>query len=361
MKLRASADFSYGNTRLHARHGRLLHGADYERLIGEDVDGLLGALEATHYAAEVGQAERADALWRLHEAIRIHLGRAMEEMRSFYAGRARELVDLLLSPFDIRNVVTVLRAKAGTQRPAEAARVALAPVGWLVDPLAREILGRREFASAVDLLARSTPDGEQAQALRAAFVEYERTEDLAALERAVVADHAGRTTAMLADAGRDGRTLLGHMRRAIDERNLLAALRLRDATAAGAARPSGDTLLPGGSIAPARFEAALRAPAPVAVAGTLGRAGGETWRPPLARWAATGDLTALERELERRRVADTTALFTRGDPLTIDVPLAFVAAQRTEARNLRLLGEASARGIHSDVVRRELDWPELRP
>ena len=43
------------------------------------------------------------------------------------------------------------------------------------------------------------------------------------------------------------------------------------------------------------------------------------------------------------------------------MPLAFVAAKRTEARNLRLLGEASARGIHSDVVRRELLWPEVRP
>ena len=107
------------------------------------------------------------------------------------------------------------------------------------------------------------------------------------------------------------------MRRAIDERNLLAALRLRDALASGAAPPAEDTLLPGGSIAPARFEAAVRAPVPASVAGTLGRIDGETWRPPLARWAATGDLSALERELERRRIADTTMLFTRGDPLTI--------------------------------------------
>jgi hypothetical protein len=60
-------------------------------------------------------------------------------------------------------------------------------------------------------------------------------------------------------------------------------------------------------------------------------------------------------------MADNAALFDRGDPLTLDVPLAFMAAQRTEARNLRLLGEASARGIHTDVVWRELVWPEPRP
>ena len=289
------------------------------------------------------------------------MGRTLEEMRAFYAERARELVDLLLSRFDIQNIVSVLRAKAGAEQTAEGAPVALAAVGWLVEPLAGELLRQRELAGAVDLLARSTPDRDQAHVLRAAFSEYERTEDLAALERAVVADHAARSSATLAAAGRPASTLLRFTRREIDERNLLAALRLRDALAGGAAAaPPEDTLLPGGSAPPAAFEAAVHAPAPTAVAGALARVGGEAWRAPLARWAATGDLTALERELERRRIADAAALFASGDPLAIDVPLAFTAAKLAEARNLRLLGEAAVRGIPSDVVRRELLWPGVR-
>ena len=52
------ADLSYGNTRLRARRGDLLRDADYERLLGEDVDGLLGALEGTPYAPDV-EAARA--------------------------------------------------------------------------------------------------------------------------------------------------------------------------------------------------------------------------------------------------------------------------------------------------------------
>jgi hypothetical protein len=138
-------------------------------------------------------------------------------------------------------------------------------------------------------------------------------------------------------------------------------LRLRDALAGGAAAtPPKDTLLPGGSAPPAAFEAALHAPAPTAVAGALKRVGGEAWRVPLARWAATGDLTELERDLERRRIADAAALLSSGDPLTIDVPLAFTAAKLAEAKNLRLMGEAGARGISSDVVRREMLWPGVR-
>jgi V/A-type H+/Na+-transporting ATPase subunit C len=274
VRILAGADFSYGNTRLRARRGALLRGADYERLIGEDVDGLLGALERTPYAQDAEAAQRHDGLWRLHEAIRTHLGRSLEEMRAFYAERVRELVDLLLSRFDLQNVVSVLRAKAGTQHPADGALVAIASVGWLVEPLASEILRQRELAGAVNLLARSTPDREQAHTLQAAFSEYERTENLAELERAVVADHAARAVATLDTAGRDGRTLLEFVRRAIDERNLLAALRLRDALASGAAaEPQRDTLLPGGSIAPAAFAAAGLIAAPAAVAGALGRVG----------------------------------------------------------------------------------------
>jgi V/A-type H+/Na+-transporting ATPase subunit C len=348
------ADFAYGNTRLHARRGDLLRDADYERLLGQDADGILTALAATPYARDAEQA-RGDAYRRLHETIRLHLGRTLEEMRAFYADRARRLVDQLLARFDVHNVVTVLRAHASRRRRAEEAMGALFPVGWLTGPLAHEALAERELAGAVDLLIRRIPDREHAEALRAAYREYERTTDLPAFEHAVVADHAARADAALAAAGPEGRTLLRFARRAIDERNLLLALRLRDAP--GEPSPA-HALLAGGSVPPAAFDPALHAPAPGAAAAELGALTGGTWRPLLQGWAAGGDLPALERALERRPIADAAALFAGGDPLGIDVPIAFTAAKRLEARNLRLLAEAGARGLHPDTVRRELIWPQ---
>ena len=356
------SDFAYGNTRLHARRAALLDAADYEQLLGEDIDALLAVLERTPYAPDAELARDTTGLRRLHKTIRAHLGRSLEEMRGFYADRARELVDLMLAHFDVENVVLMLRAGAGTQRAADEALGALLPVGWLVEPLAREILRGPELAGAIDLLARRTPDTEQTGALRAALSEYERTGNLAALEQTVLSGHAAHVTTTLASAGPDARTLLRFARRAIDERNLLIALRLRDARTAGSAvdvTPE-RTLLPGGSVAVGRFAAAVRAPAPTAVIASLPRSADSGWQAPLERWAASGDLTGLERDLERRRIADAAALFRVGDPLTLDVPIAFTAVKQTEARNLRLLGEASARGIHPEVVRRELLWPEAR-
>jgi V/A-type H+/Na+-transporting ATPase subunit C len=356
------SDFVYGNTRLHARRAALLDAADYEHLLGEDIDALLAALERTPYAPDVELARDQTGLRRLHEAIRAHLGRSLDEMRGFYADRARELVDLMLSRFDVENVVLVLRAQAGMQRPADEALGSLLPVGWLVEPLASEILRGPELAGAVDLIIRRMPDTEETGALRAALGEYERTGNPAVLEQAVLAAHAARVTATLASAGPDARTLLRFARRAIDERNLLVALRLRDARTSEAAvdaTPEG-ALLPGGSVAVVRFAVAVRAAAPAAVISSLPRIADSGWQASLERWAASGDLTTLERELERRRIADAAALFLMGDPLTLDVPIAFTTAKQTEARNLRLLGEASVRGIHPEVVRRELLWPEVR-
>jgi vacuolar-type H+-ATPase subunit C/Vma6 len=81
------------------------------------------------------------------------------------------------------------------------------------------------------------------------------------------------------------------------------------------------------------------------------------WQRWSERWITTADLNALQRAFERQALADATALFVTGDPLGIDVPLAFTTATQVEARNLRLLGEAAVRGIAAEVVRAELVWP----
>jgi V/A-type H+-transporting ATPase subunit C len=356
------AEFEYGNTRLRARKGDLLNTAAYERLLGKDIDGLLGALADTPYTPPAETAGQAGGLQRLHLAIRSRLADSLEQMRSFYSGHARTLVDALLSRFDIQNVIAVVRARAHPQTPDDDARAALVPVGWLVEPLVTEILRPRELAGVVDLLAQRAPDHELSGVLGTAFAEYERTGELAALERQVLAYHAARLAGRLAAAGKDGAALLRFGQREIDERNLVDALRLRDAIASGAQGtvPAADIALAGGTIRPAALAMLVSAATPAAVVAAVGRLAGGIWRAPLEQWMATGDLNALQRRLERTTIADATALFVTGDPLAIDIPLAFTTAIGVEARNLRLLGEAAARGISPEVVRAELIWPRER-
>lgn len=360
MRRRARADFAYGNARLRSRKRDLLSVEDLTRLVGKDVEGLLAALDATPYRSDVQLAlTRHHGSRRMHEAIRLHLARSLEQMRGFYDGCARELVDLLLSRFDVQNVLAVLRAQLGSARCGEQAMLAVVPMGWLSDPVAREILRQQEPARAVTLLCRWSPDPGQAAALRTGYDEYERSHDLAALDRSILADHYARLAAALERTGRDGQTLRRFVRETVDDTNLLTALRLRGALERGevAQLALDGHLMPGGSVTAAQLASAALGPASASdLAGLEGR----RWQGPLDRWATTGDVPSLELQLEQARASGATRLLSHGDPLSIDVPLAFSVALESEARQLRLLTEAAVRGTEPDHVRHALFQPVSR-
>jgi V/A-type H+-transporting ATPase subunit C len=355
------ADFAYGNARLRARKAGLIGRGAYEEMIGKDMDGILGALSRTPLAPEVESAitRFGDDARRLHEAVRLHLARTLEEMRSFYAGRARECVELLLSRWDLHNVLTLIRGEA-TAPHTEEALAHVFPMGAMNDAYAREIARQNEFAAAVGLMIRwRLPDPQTASSLRAAWPDYERTEDLAALEQAVTAAWAERTSEALDGLGREGEPLRRLFERETDEKNLLVALRLREALARGETDrlpilKGHGVYLPGGSIKLSRLDEAIRLPDDERVAATLAGAGPAAWREPLERWARGGRLPDLQYDLEARRLRDAVALFVKGDPLSVDVPIAYASAKETEARNLRLIAEGASRGIAPGRVRERL-------
>ncbi len=358
-------DFDYGNTRLRVRRASLLDRPDYEAMLGTDVDGILGALSSTPYDPDVEAAiTRHRGARRVHEAARQHLARTLEEMRSFYGGRARELVDLLLSRWDLHNVLTLLRGVATTPGTEEALAYVF-PMGALNDALAREVARQNELAAAVQLLVRwRLPDPDTARTLEHAWPEYERTGDFAALEHAVTVGWIRRIA--LEDAGPDGKPLRRFFDREIGERNLLVALRLREALARGEIDrlPVLEDLgvyLPGGIARVDRLDAAIRLPAANRVAAALADAGPGAWRAPMERWAREGSLTGLQHELEARRLRDAVALFSRGNPLGMDVPIAYAVAKQTEARNLRLVAEGAVRNLAPERVRERMVFTGREP
>ena len=353
------ADFAYGNARLRARRSKMLSREDYEALMGRDVDAVLGALSGTPYGPEVEAAlTRHHGAQRLHEAVRRHLARSLEEMRSFYEGPARKLVDVLLSRWDLHNTLTLMRGEV-TAPQTEEALAHVYPIGAWLDARAREIARQNEFTAAVQLLVRwKLPDPQTARGLRDAWPEYERTGDFPALEHAVTANWTARTAGALKGAGGDGAALRRFFERETDEKNLLLALRLRDALRRGEtdrlpALEGYGVYLPGGSVEIGRFDGAMRLPDAADVTVALA-AGHEHWRRPLERWAASGNLAGLQHELESRRTGDAAGLFAAGDPLGVDLPVAYAVAKEAEARNLRLIGEGASRGLDSGTVRARL-------
>jgi V/A-type H+/Na+-transporting ATPase subunit C len=362
--LSSAADFAYGNARLRARKGELLGTEEYEALLGRDVDVVLEVLAGTvAYHAEIEAALAvADGKPALHTALGRHLARTLGEMRAFYDGRTQELVDVLLSRFDLHNLFVLLRGRV-RGRPAEQVLANVVPLGALGGAAGQEIARQQELARAVDLLISwRLPDPAGARAVADAWPEYERTEDLAALEHFLTARHARRLDETLRAAGPDADSLRELVARERDAVNVLVVLRLRfalqlDELTDLPPAPRAGRFLVGGRISEDALEDALRRPTrSEAVATLVDAARRDDWRAPLQRIASGGDLPALQRELEARRVRWAVGLFLRGDPLSFDVPIAFTVAKENEVRNLRLLGEGAA-GDLSAALRAQLIVP----
>ena len=363
--LAPSADFVYGNTRLRARKGELFGVGEYDALLDRDLEETFAALAGTAYRTEI-EAVLAVAVAdkrALHEVLRRHLARSLGELRVFYDGSARELVDLLLSRFDLHNLLALLRGRARGE-PPEQVLANVFPLGVLDDAAAQEIARQPDLGRAVDLLVSwRLPDPDVVRALADAWPEYERTEDLSALEHALTSRYALRVEQALRAAGPNAEPLRALVARERDAVNVLIVLRLRfalqlDELTELPPAPSAGRFLAGGGISSHALETALRQPTRAeSVTKLIDAARREDWRVPLQRIAAGGDLPTLQREFETRRVRWAVALFLRGDPLGLDVPIAFSVAQENEVRNLRLLAEATTGRPAAAALRAQLIVP----
>jgi V/A-type H+-transporting ATPase subunit C len=362
--LSPSADFVFGNTRLRARKAALLESDTYETLIGRDPEGLLEALADTTYHPEVEAARVGPVGERvLDEVLRQHFARLLKEMRSFYEGRARELVDLLLARFDLHNLLVLLRGLARGHTP-ELMVSCVVPLGRLGDGAAREIASQPQFVAAIDrLVSWRLPDPVTARALASAWPGFERTEDLAALEHAVAAAHSRNLQRAVLRAGSSANPLRELLGREADAANTLIVLRLRSALEREELTslpppPEAGRWLAGGAINERVLESVLRLPARVDAATALAAgARGWSWGSPLERFAANGELVPLQRALEADRVRWANALFLRGEQFGIDIPIAYTVSLENETRNLRYVAEAAAIGLPAESVRPQLLLP----
>ena len=313
----ARPDFDYGNARLRVRKAALLDRADYGQLLDNDLQGALGAIAGGPYGSDLEAVrERFSGLRALHEAVRRHLARALEDMRALYADSARTLVDLLLSKWDLQNLLTLLRGRAAAA-PVDETLASLVPIGALDEPAAAEAAGQSDAGRAAELLVtRRLPTPDLARALARAWPAYVRTEDLANLEHALVIDHIAYVRARVAGFGDAGEPLARELEREVEARDILTALR------------------------PA--QSSRRREAVAALAGSVRDEG---LRRILRSWSPSEGLAALQDRFEHRCAGASLQLFASDDPLGVAIPIAFAAAKEAEARNLRLIGEGLACGI----------------
>jgi len=339
------AGVEYGNTRLRAQRSRLLDGDDYGRLTAVGtLDRMLGTLATTDYAPDVAAAlPRQRGLRRLDTAVGRHLARSLRAMHGYYDSPTRDLVGLLLSRWDLQNLLAVVRGRAAHRNPEEIT-AATVPAGRIDAAQLAELARRPNLRETIDLMmAWGVPSPGTARRLLAAWPDYERSGDPVVLEHALIGSFGEHLDEMLGAATGGLATVL---RAEVDEANLLTAVRLR------MARRTGEDLdvatatwfSPGGRIRSPLLETLVWEDDPVVLMDALERA------PLLPGWLEALRISLegparLADEFEMATTRHAVGLFARGDPLSTDVPVAFTKAKEHEARNLRWIGRGLVHGF----------------
>lgn len=355
--------YDYGNTRLRAMRSRLLTAADYHNLLAKaTIEEVITALTETSYKDDIELAlTRLVGASCVLEAVRANLTRTLRQLRDFFEGEPRLLVDLLLRRWDRHNLLTILRGQSQELAP-ETVLAAVVPVGLLDEVSLRELARQPGLRAVIELM--STWQLPYARELRRVQPRIGTLPDLDQFELALNRAHYASLQEQLHQGNGNKAIVLEQFQIEIDLANLLTGLRLarrpdlvpvvQQRYEAGDVRPL--FIEPGGNLPVQRLVELI------SQAGNLegfvhglnstryGAALAAGWQ---RYQGGEGRLAVFERELERWQAHQFAAMFTR-NPLSIAIPIGYIGCKTGEVVNLRLIAQAVALGLKRDDVRQEL-------
>lgn len=352
-------DYGYSNARIRAMKAALLDRRAYETLLGAaSVEALIEALARTAYREDIEAAlVKVAGVRCVAEGLRRNVVRTVGAIPSFFDGRPRELVRLLVSRWDLSNLIAILRGQARGVS-AEEMFQALVPAGELREAELRELVKRPTIRATAELMLtwRLPYAGALASALRLA------DGDLAAVETALHRIRFGEALASL--GSKDNDLLVREMLETeIDVENISLLLRLAgigDRRAALRARYGaagiGALLVEGGSLPPRLLAQLGEAPDAEAMVRLLqGTSYGAAMQNRLEPYRQGGYTGVLERGLEEVLVLKGIRMFHR-DPLTIAIAIGYLWAKSNEVANVRLIAQGKTLSWRSDMIREEMIW-----
>ncbi|MCX7670187.1 MAG: V-type ATPase subunit [Anaerolineae bacterium] len=355
--------YGYGNARLRAMRSRLLTVADYNDLLAKRrIEDVIARLRETPYKEDIEVALiHAAGVRCIFEALSANLARTLRQMRTFFEGEPRRLIEILLRRWDRHNLLTLLRGIRQAV-PPEMMLSALVPVGQLDEVALRELARQPDLRAMLDLMvAWHLP---YAHALREVRGYGGMPPELDQLELALNRFHYAAIYEALG-TGNGNRTLvLEQFQTEADLTNLSVALRLaqrpelvpviRQRLHAADVRPL--LIEPAGHLSAARLAELVAAGGGVEgiVAGLSATRYGPALEAGYRRYrAGEGGLAALERELERWQAGRSAALF-HGDPLGIGIAIGYMDCKEVEVANLRLIAQAVFLDMPREPVQRDL-------
>jgi V/A-type H+-transporting ATPase subunit C len=353
------AGFDYGNARLRAMKSRLLSSLELEKLADAgNLQALIAELSKTSYREAVEAAlARVSGLECIAAALHGDLDSTIKKIRSFYDGRAGEMVAVVLRAYDVRNLKAILRGLSKRARPDEILFTVL-PVGELTDDILSELSRAVDPRDAIDMLAtmalpfahpllrlRGDRPGAETPEMELILDQWYYEESFNYLQRKQQTEGI-LFSALQRDADITNLHTVIRFAYAPEERKFLNDwLGSDDITRlfVGPGKLSFDLLESAGK----------KETVDASVEILTGTAYGAPVRTGLEAYASTGRLSVFENQLDRFRLGWLSRLIGK-DPLGIGLVLGFLALKTTEVSNIRWIAHGIFLGLPANSIRSEL-------
>jgi vacuolar-type H+-ATPase subunit C/Vma6 len=344
--------FEYGNTRIRARRTLLYDRSAYaELLTATDVDQLTSMLTAGPYRTDLeAAAVRMSGPARIDAALSARLAREIREILGFYVGSPAIRLSVLARRWDVRNIVTLVRAlarRSGGTTPV----LELPAAGTMSGAVLDELASQGALRPMLDLLVTwRLPSTQVVRSFRRVLPDLERSGDPLLVEAAIQRGFALDIADVVAERPDDA--LSRQLRAEADKVDLSTVARLRRARIGGEPLPALKEMWLGtGSAHLPALESLVVDDEPGRVMADLGPVPAGMVA-AVRSWLVHGEAPRLVDDLDlallglaRRAVVD--------DPLGIGVPVGSVWELESEVRNLRLVARAVANRLE-DVEDRML-------
>ncbi|HXH14012.1 MAG TPA: V-type ATPase subunit [Alphaproteobacteria bacterium] len=351
-------DYGYANARIRAMKSWLLDARIYDALLAASgIDEVIELLVGTVYRADIEVTlVKYGGMQCVAEALRINVAHTIGKLKSFFAGRSRELAMLLLARWDIFNLMTILRGQARGVPPDEILD-ALMPIGQLTAVELRELAQQPSMRATVDVML--TWHLPYAKPLARALGNSDGA-DLWLVETRL---HQWRYGEALAGLGEEeNEALVKEMLQAeIDVVNVLTLLRLsrlHDRAARLQRRYGAPAVMPlliAGGRLPDQLLQELSAARDVEsiVRGLRGTPYAAVLSNRMERYRQSGDVAVLQRGLEELVVRTGVRMVYR-NPLSIAIAIGYIWAKTNEVANVRVIAQGKALGLERDAIQREM-------
>ncbi|MBN2027166.1 MAG: V-type ATPase subunit [Actinobacteria bacterium] len=348
-------DYSYANARVRAMYARLLDDSVYKELLDAlDYNQAIAVLENTEYGEDIEHFMMEGARpTTIDRAFNRNLVRNFDHIKEFFMGRPEDLVNALLSRWDLYNLKTILRGMRALIPKTEITRN-LIPIGSIDQVTLEEIINQPDLRASIDAIVMFSHDWwiPYGQALTAHLGEFLREHDLTILELALDIFHYEKVSELLKRQDQDTSLVHEVVRMEIDSINIVTLMRicgleLKESSAE-------DYFIPGGGIATAKDFArimALGQPEDVYEALLKRTPYRKTLEKAWANFDERGE-SAFEDEMEKHMIS--ACLKMSKDPLGIGVIIEYMWKKFLEITNLRIIIRGKSIGLIESQIRKEL-------